>query len=170
MIHYSAVLSDREIRDLCNSSPPLIEDFIDFEHQLQPTGFDVTVKKIVRLSGEAQIGNPYHNKVASESDVKITDGWYVLKSGFYVIYINEFTNIPNNLMGLAFPRSTLFRCGGTLQSGVWDGGFKGRGRLGLCVSGVTHLRIEENCPIAQLVFFPAFGVEKGFQFNEFYRE
>lgn len=88
--------------------------------------------------------------------------------GMHLVYINEYTSIPNELMGLAFPRSTLFRCGGVLQSGVWDGGFRGRGRFGLLVQGVDELRIEHNSPIAQLIFFRAANVGEGFKFNEFY--
>jgi len=98
------------------------------------------------------------------------DGFYHLEPGAYLIYVNEFTRIPREITGLALPRSTLFRCGGILSTGVWDGGFEGRGRLGLFVIGVNELLIEQAAPIAQIVFHDAPGVQQGFQFNEFYRE
>lgn len=163
-----AILSDNDIRKLCKQDPPLLKDFLDFETQLQPTGFDVTVRNIVRLQGNAQIGGPYHNKVATEISIKKKDGYYKVKPGMYIVYINEYTSFPNELMGMVFPRSTLFRAGGILQSGVWDGGFCGRGRLGLLVQGVDELLIEHNCPIAQMVFFRSANVEEGFKYNEFY--
>lgn len=170
MEYSSAVISDKEIKELCSGELPLIRDAIDFSTQLQPTGFDVTVQKITRMTGIGQIGGPYQSQVAKEEEIKANNGWYTLDAGSYLVYINEYVNIPKDLMGLAFPRSTLFRSGGMLQTGVWDGGFQGRGRLGLFVVGIDHLKIQEQCPIAQLVFFRSANVENGFQFNEFYKE
>ena len=164
-------ISDKRIQKLCEGDNPLISDAPNFDEQLQPAGFDLTVKSITRQSGSGQVGGPYRSKVADEEEVKVAeDGFYSLSPGAYLIYVNEFTRIPRELTGLALPRSTLFRCGGILATGVWDGGFNGRGRLGLFVMGVEELRIEQNSPIAQIVFHEAPGVEIGFQFNEFYKE
>lgn len=169
-MNVGAVLSDSEIRILCEGENPLIKDFINFDVQLQATGFDVTVRKITKMHGNSQVGGPYKSIVAKEEDIMAKEGWYILSPGAYLIYINEYTNIPKNLMGLVFARSSLFRSGGMLQTGVWDGGFQGRGRLGLYILGVNEIKIEENCPIAQMVFFRACNVERGFQYNKFYKE
>ena len=166
----TALLSDTEIRELCKSDTPLLADFIDFDRQLQPTGFDVTVRGVHQLVGVSQIGGPYNSKVAEEVLIRPQESYYTLAPGAYLININEYVALPNEIMGLIFPRSTLFRCGGILQSGVWDGGFNGRGRLGLLIQGVQELKIEENCPIAQMVFFRSNNVDEGFKFNEFYKE
>ncbi|MGW0264827.1 dCTP deaminase domain-containing protein [Nocardia beijingensis] len=163
--------NDGQIRKLCESNPPLIKDAPDFETQLQPAGFDVTVKSVARLSGSATIGKPYGNRVAHESPMAPIDGYYELVPGAYIVYINEYVSLPDSVSGLAVPRSTLFRCGASLSSGLWDPGFSGRGRLGLYVpNGIEILYVEDHAPIAQLIFFPTNPVEKGFQFNEFYRE
>jgi dUTP pyrophosphatase len=165
----TALLSDAEIRELVlHASPPLLSGYLDFEAQLQAAGFDVTVQRIVRLEGEAQIGGPYESRPASEVEVAARDGLYSLSPGSYVAYLNEVTAFPLDVAGIALPRSTLFRCGGTLSSGLWDPGFHGRGRLGLSVAGVSSLAITTNCPIAQIAFFRLSPAERGFQFNQFY--
>jgi dUTP pyrophosphatase len=165
-----AVLSDIEIRALCVGDKPLIIDAPDFEKQIQPTGFDVTVKRITKMEGCTTVGGPNRSKVAEEYDVELVDGYYNLAPGAYLVYINEYTNFPDNIVGLAFARSILFRSGGMLETGVWDAGFSGRGRLGLFVYGVESMRIEQGCHLAQLIFLKSSRVGKGFEFNYLYKE
>ena len=166
----TSMLADREIRELCQQETPLIKDAPDFDLQLQSSGFDLTVKRITKMKGNATVGGPHRSSVAAEEDISPIDGWFALKQGAYLVYVNEYTNIPNDLAGLVFARSTLFRSGGMLETGVWDSGFQGRGRLGLFVIGVDSIRIEHNQPIGQIVFFRTSGAEKGFQFNEYFIE
>jgi deoxycytidine triphosphate deaminase len=64
----------------------------------------------------------------------------------------------------------LFISGGKLKKGVWDSVFEGQGRLGLFIMGVNSIKIEQNSPIGQFMFFRSSGAERGFQFNEFYHE
>lgn len=164
-----AILSDKKIRTLCNTSEPLIADAPDFEQQLQPAGFDVTVRSIVRMHGNSQIGGPYRSKVAAETEMDLREGRYLLDEGPYLVYINEYTRIPLGISATVFPRSTAFRCGCILQSGLWDSGFCGRGRLGIFVPSGIQVSIEHNAPIAQLVFLESPDIETPFQFNQFYR-
>lgn len=170
MTNIGAVLGDVEIRALCKNDPPLISDFLNFESQLQSTGFDITVKRITRLHGTAALGEGKHSRVAAEQAVEPAEGKYLLTPGAYLVYINEYTAIPNDIMGLVFARSTLFRSGGMLETGIWDGGFRGRGMLGLYVMGVETLYVDVQAPIAQITFFRTGQVERGFQFNEYWRE
>jgi hypothetical protein len=50
-----SVLSSAEIRSLIGKSPPLIENFLDIEAQLQPNGFDLTLSEIRRYDGLGRI-------------------------------------------------------------------------------------------------------------------
>lgn len=166
----TSILTDAEIRALSQGDNPLVSEAPDFNLQLQPAGFDVTTRRVTRLGGVSRIGGPYRSRVAEEDEVEESDGWCLLDTGAYLIHLNEFTRLPQNVVAFAYPRSTLFRCGASLSSGVWDSGFEGRGRLGLHVAGVTQLEIELHAPIAQLVFHRTNGSENGFGFNEFYVE
>ena len=166
----ASILTDVEIRELTAGNVPLITDAPDFDEQLQPSGFDLTVRKVTKLGGSSRLGLPYQSRVATEQPVEPIGDAYVLSPGSYLVYVNEFTRFPLDVVGFAFARSTLFRCGGSLSAGVWDPGFEGRGRLGLSVSGVDALEVQLNAPIAQLVFHRTNGSGEGFKFNEYYRE
>ncbi|WP_431230444.1 dCTP deaminase domain-containing protein [Paenarthrobacter nicotinovorans] len=163
-----SILSDAEIRLRCSGDSPLASGAPNFEEQLQPAGLDVTVQKIARLTGHARIGKPYQNQVASENDVPLNNGWFDLTPGSYILYLNERFDIPHDLAGLVLPRSTLIRCGGALESGLWDPGFQGKGRLGLNIPFMEKISIQKDGPIGQIIFFQMNQAERGFQFNEFY--
>ena len=163
-----ALLNDLEIRALTEKADqPLLSGYLDFDTQLQPSGFDVTVRNISRLFGRARLGGPYQSKIASEEAVEAVDDIYVLRPGSYIVQLNEVTAFPLEIAGLALPRSTLFRCGATLSSGLWDPGFHGRGRLGMTV-GIDELEIMQDAPFAQLIFFRTSQAGEGFAFNDFY--
>lgn len=162
------LLSEGEIRALITATPPLLEGYLDLDAQLQPAGFDVTVQRLVKPSGRGTLGGPYRTKIPTELDVELSDIGYRLDVGFYIVYLNEVTRLPADVAGVALPRSSLFRCGAALHSGVWDPGFHGRGRLGLHVINSDGLVIEHQAPFAQLMFYRLSQQTKGFQFNEFY--
>lgn len=162
-----SLFSDREIRRRCeDENPPLLSGYRDFESQLQPAGFDITVQRITQLTGPARVGGPNDSKVASEAGLDVVGGYYILvPERFYLVYPNEITRFPDDAAGMSVPRSTLLRCGGRLEGGLWDPGFRGRGRLGLTVSGVDRLELAKNAPFAQLIFFHVPGVGKAFKYS-----
>ncbi|MFB4316989.1 hypothetical protein [Actinomadura sp. 21ATH] len=164
------MLADKEIIELINADPPLIRDFRSLAEQLQPAGFDVTVRKITAPRGEARLGGPHRSRVATESEILLEEGFYRLCPGYYIFYLNEYLSLPKDIAGIALARSTLMRCGGWLSSGLWDPGFRGRGRLGLSVANPAGLLVEADSPFAQISFFRLSGQSKGFQFNQYYAE
>ena len=52
----SGVLSRKDIKRLIQQNPPLIEGYVDLEQQLQPNGFDITLRDIAMLQTMGQIG------------------------------------------------------------------------------------------------------------------
>ena len=56
-------------------------------------------------------------------------------------------------MALATPRSSLLRCGVTVNTAVWDTGYSGRSQSLLVVYNPRGIRLEKNARIVQLVFF-----------------
>jgi len=52
----NGVLSRKDIRKLIEQSNPLIDGYIDLEQQLQPNGFDITLRDIASLNTRGQIG------------------------------------------------------------------------------------------------------------------
>ena len=138
----------------------LISNFIDLETQLQPAGFDVTVKEIHRFkdSGKLDFSNdereiPESKKVeAVRKDENDDYGWWKLEKGVYKVVMNEKVDIPENLSGYAFPRSSLLRMGCTIDNAVWDAGYTGTGSFLLTVNNEKGVEIKENARVNQLIF------------------
>ncbi|MEV8440444.1 hypothetical protein AB0425_23945 [Actinosynnema sp. NPDC051121] len=158
-----------EIRKLSHSEQtPLISGAIDFDTQLQPAGFDVTVQRIVRVSGRGRMNTDFSSELPAEEEISMRDGVYHLTSGPYLFYLNEIIALPLNIAGLVVPRSSLIRCGAILSSGLWDPGFHGRGRLGISVVNESGILIEGNAPLAQMIFFKNDEAAQGFRWNAYY--
>ena len=161
----TAVLSGQDILSLINSEPPLIEDYIDLGEQLQPNGFDITVRDIALLQNPGQIAADNSQRIVSELAPLIFDGsgFMDLVPGVYSITYNEIVHLPNNLMALARPRSSMLRCGVTVGTAVWDSGYSGRSQSMLIVSHPQGFRLQNNARVTQLVFMRVTGETDGYQ-------
>jgi dUTP pyrophosphatase len=53
---------------------------------------------------------------------------------------------------MARARSTLLRCGASLQTALWDPGYRGRSQSLLVVHNPSGLRLKRNARLMQLVF------------------
>jgi dUTP pyrophosphatase len=153
--HMTAVLSKSDIRRLMTDQPPLIEGCVDIEQQLQPNGIDLTVRDIAALQTAGTIA--VNNARRSLSGLTIlnydAEGCIYLPPAAYVITYNEIVHLPNHVMALARPRSSLLRCGVTVETAVWDAGYSGRSQSLLLVYNPSGFRLERNTRIVQLVFF-----------------
>ncbi len=148
---FGSVLCMRDIRKRILHDK-LIEDYIDLEVQLQPNGFDCTLRKVARVKGSARID--FHSKELPEvEEIPFDDeGWVFLPKGFYKAYLNEVLNLPTNLMAFGRPRSTLIRAGANILTAVWDAGYRGRSEVGLVVYNEDGIWLKKNARIVQLVF------------------
>jgi hypothetical protein len=75
-INSVSVLTDKEIRERCTGDKPLLKDAINFDFQLQPYVFDLTIRKITRMKGDATVGGPYKCCIADEEEVNLVEEWY----------------------------------------------------------------------------------------------
>lgn len=148
-------LGREELRTRILSAQPLISEYISLDEQLQPNGFDLSVAQISAFSGRGAIGKSNAERVLPEA-VPLAfddDGWLELAPGAYQVLFNEIVDLPNDLMALGRPRSTLCRCGATVGTAVWDAGYRGRSTSSLIVSNAEGLRIARDARLLQLVFF-----------------
>lgn len=149
----------------------LITDYIELKSQLTCNGFDLTVRKVSEFNSSGALD--FSNKertlpeaaelIPKKEETESKFGWWELKAGAYKIETNEFINLPNNIIGIAFPRSSLLRMGAFTQTGVWDAGFKGKSEFILIVHNPCGLRLKQNARIVQLVFTKIKTVNKGYQ-------
>jgi dUTP pyrophosphatase len=160
----SNVLSKYDIRKLLNNNPPLLEGYLNLEEQLQPNGVDFTLRDIYSLQSGGRIAVSNKERIVStQSRLPFgEDGFIHLTNGIYSITYNEIVNLPKNVMALATPRSSLLRCGVTVNTAVWDAGYSGRSESLLVVYNPGGFDLQKDSRIVQLVFFQLSGETDGY--------
>jgi dUTP pyrophosphatase len=148
-------LGREELLALIQGDRPLVSAYLSLEDQLQPNGFDLTVAEVGQFIGGGAIGRT--NAGRSLPDVRPlpfdSAGWLDLPAGPYQVVFNEIVDLPNGLMGLGRPRSSVCRMGATISTAVWDAGYMGRSTALLIVENPAGVRIAQSARLLQLVFF-----------------
>ena len=159
-----AVLSRQDIHGLIQQEPPLVEDWIDLEEQVQTNGFDLTLRDVSMLQSAGTIAVDNSQRLISDLAPLVFDGlgFIELIPGTYVVTFNEIVHLPRNIMALATPRSSLLRCGVTVNTAVWDAGYSGRSQSLLVVYNPGGFRLQRNARIVQLVFLQLSGETEGY--------
>ncbi len=160
----TAILSRQEIKKLLQEDPPLVEGYIDLDAQVQPNGFDLTLREIALPQTSGRIAVDNNQRVVSDLAPLVFDGlgFIDLMPGAYIITYNEIVHLPNNIMALARPRSSLLRCGVTVGTAVWDAGYSGRSQSLMVVYNPRGFRVQKNSGIVQLVFMTLTGETEGY--------
>ncbi len=146
-----SILSASEIRERIERDG-LIRDYIDLDIQLQPNGFDCTLRSVARLKGSGKIDFDNSERKLPDVDEIEFKEWVYLPKGVYRVYLNEVIKLPNDIAALARPRSSLIRCGANVLTAVWDAGYEGRSEVGLVVYNNAGIWLKRNARIVQLVF------------------
>jgi len=162
------ILNREELQEAVEEG--LVQEYIDLETQLTPNGFDFTAAEIHRYkdSGRLDFSNsereiPDTEKVEPVKQNEEDEyGWWQLEPGVYKIVTNEIVDIPNDVVGFAFPRSSLLRMGCTIENGVWDSGFKGKSSFMLKVDNPEGVEIKENARVNHIVFHRMEETEEGY--------
>ncbi|MCS7121398.1 MAG: deoxyuridine 5'-triphosphate nucleotidohydrolase [Archaeoglobaceae archaeon] len=145
------VLSKDDIRKLIVEKE-LIRGYVDLEVQLQPNGFDCTLQKVFRIKGDCKVDFDNSERKLAEVEEIVFENWVFLQKGVYRVRLNEVLKIPNDLIAIAKPRSTLARSGVSLITAVWDAGYEGRSEIGLVVHNESGIWLKRNARIVQLIF------------------
>jgi len=151
----AAILAKQDIQRLLQQSPPLVEGGINLEEQVQPNGIDLTLREVALLQSSGKIAVNDNQRLVSNLSPLVFDGmdFIDLVAGVYVITYNEVVNLPRNIVALATPRSSLLRCGVTVNTAVWDAGYSGRSQSLMVVYNPQGFRLQRNARIVQLIFF-----------------
>ncbi len=149
-----AVLSKQDIHRLLQQETPLVEGFINLEEQVQPNGIDLTLREIALPQSSGKIAVKDSQRLVPDSAPLVFNGldFIDLMAGAYIITYNEIVHLPRNVMALATPRSSLLRCGVTVNTAVWDAGYSGRSQSLMVVYNPQGFRLQRNARIVQLVF------------------
>jgi dUTP pyrophosphatase len=153
------VLNKHDIKAYISQLPPLIEQLSDPKTQIQPNGVDLTLDKIYSFDGIGQIDFSNENRQLPKK-VHLpfnNDGYVRLATGTYGVSFKEIVNLPNHIMALGRPRSSLIRMGASVVTAVWDAGYRGRSEAMLSVLHHEGITIYENARLLQLIFFQLSG-------------
>ncbi len=136
----------------------LISDYVDLRKQVQPNGFDCTLKEVEKLgeAGKIDFDNSQRELPRGEP-VSFEDEWVFLEEGTYRAYLNEVVDLDDSTMAIGRPRSTLARAGVSLITAVWDAGYNGRSVVGLVVHNPGGVWLKRNARIMQLIFLRLTG-------------
>lgn len=142
----------------------LISDYIDLEKQLQPSGFDISLKEVFEYVGSGAVD--FSNKERKIADTKVLEpnakGWYNLEPGCYMLVYNEVVKMPLDVVAIARSRSTMLRNGANMETAVWDPGYQGRSSSLLVVHNPHGIHLKRDARVAQLIFFKTKEVEHGY--------
>ena len=160
----TAILSRQDIHKLLQEEPPLVEGYLDLDSQVQPNGFDLTLREIALPQTAGRIAVNDSQRLVSDLAPLVFDGlgFIELMPGAYIITYNEIVHLPNNIMALARPRSSLLRCGVTVDTAVWDAGYSGRSQSLMVVYHPRGFRLQRNARIVQMIFFSLTGETEGY--------
>ena len=132
----------------------LVESMIDPETQTQMCGVELTLQKIECFLTAGAVSFDNKERKLPETELVNFDemGWIELTAGSYLVTFNEIVNIPKDVAAMARARSTLLRCGATLETALWDPGYRGRSQSLLVVYNPRGLKLKKNARLMQLVF------------------
>lgn len=145
------ILSDENLKALIEKGMVTLTH--DLSTQLTPNGIDLTLKKVEKFTSKGVIDFTNENRKLSETEeIPFTNGVIYLPKGAYKVMFNEIVSIPEDIIALARPRSSLLRCGATIESAVWDAGFRGVSISLLVVYNPHGISLQKNARLMQLFF------------------
>jgi dUTP pyrophosphatase len=164
------ILSKNEIDELMKLDPPLVEDMIDLDTQIQVNGCELTVDRIFAFAGAdtgtgiGAIAFGNSERVLSECTELAfdDDDWIDLPAGSYKIVSREIVHIPKDTIAIARPRSSLLRCAVSVETAVWDAGYEGKSECLLIVFNEAGFRLKRGARVVQLLFMGLASETEGY--------
>lgn len=142
----------------------LISEYIDLDRQLTPNGFDLSLDQIATFEGPGQLDfSNEQRELPPTKQVPQEDGWWELSQGIYKLTVNEIVDIPEHLVGIGFPRSSLMRMGAHIQNAFWEAGYHGETQCLLCVDNPEGIRLAQDARVLQISFHELESVEEGYR-------
>lgn len=150
------ILGHEGIVRLLQNEPPLLENFE--EKNVQGAGVDLRVGGIYRMKSGAKL--LAKDRVLPEVE-KLEGEVFRIAPGEYVLAETaEKINTPADMLALILPRTTLFRSGVSLRTGVVDPGYAGTLTFGLKNESDREFVLGKGARIAQMIFLRVDGGTK----------
>ncbi len=132
----------------------LVESMIDPGTQTQMCGIEMTLQRIERFLSAGELAYDNSERKLPETEALQFDesDWIKLEPGSYLVTFNEIVNVPKDAAALARPRSSILRSGATIETALWDPGYRGRSQSLLVVYNPHGLKLKKNARLLQLIF------------------
>lgn len=119
-------------------------------------GFDLRLGEVYQISGKAFLGINEREtpKIKLKARYEKTKRKRVIiePEGFYLVTTIEKVNLPLNICATFIPRTTTFRSGLFLRTGVAQPGYRGKLTFGLKNEGSVPVVLELGCRFVQALF------------------
>jgi len=152
----------------------LVENLCDREkNNPEGAGFDLRLGEIYKLEGDGFLGVEERDtpdiKLVAKAQVpsplqgggqgEVADAnAFVFEPGkYYLIKTIEKVNLPTNISGIIFPRTTLFRSGLGLFNGVVQPGYSGELTFGICNLGKSNIKVSFGARVVHITFHEVLG-------------
>lgn len=133
-------------------------------------GFDLRVDKLLIPAESSFLGTTYRRTAEMKAAAVFRKNAkkqviHPIKPGeFYLAKTVERVNMPENLLGIIKPRTTLIRCGIILWTGFVMPGYRGELFFGLFNTGRQTFKLEMGARFAHIVFLQISGdLVRGYQ-------
>lgn len=134
------------------------------ESSIQPHGYDLHIGELHLIKGNDEGNNRLSEslrnattKIKLRPDAQPPDYfnlcYKLVKTRSYLVVFREKVTIPKDCVGFTTQRSSLMRNGITMNVGVWDAGYNGKGTSLLTPS--VNLYLSHDMGVAQLLFMEA---------------
>ncbi len=124
-------------------------------------GLDFRLGELFKIKGETFLGLEKRNTVDHESvakyDPEASSTFTIKPEKFYLMQTVEKINLPENVVAIPYPRSTLLRSGVWLLSTQVAPGYKGILTFGLKNMGSSSFKVELGARVAHIIFYEIAG-------------
>lgn len=160
------MLNDRQIKDWCITDPPMIEPFVDhlvtedlrtrakiLSVGLGSAGYDIQLSKEFRRVAKTTTVLDPRKYVDSQWYTEITDDCVILNPGEFVLARSlEYFRMPDNIVGIAYPKSSYLRVGLHVPISPLEPGWEGNLTIQIRNSGSAKVAVFPFQGIAQITF------------------
>ncbi len=155
------ILGIKDLQKLVKENK-LVENLSEREiNNPEGAGFDLRLGEIYKLSGEGFLGieerrTPDTKLMAKFDSTK--ESFFIFKpSKYYLVKTIEKVNLPTNISGIVFSRTTLFRSGLALFNGIVQPGYCGELTFGICNLGKSNIKVSLGARVAHITFHEVSG-------------
>ncbi len=143
----------------------LVQGLCDRElNNPEGAGFDLRLGEVYSIKNDGFLGveerkTPEIQLISKdESNKDEKDNYFIFEPGkYFLIKTIEKVNLPTDISGVIFPRTTLFRSGLALFNGVVQPGYSGELTFGICNLGESKIKISFKARIVHIVFHEVLG-------------